>query len=65
MKGLGARPLNIVGYGEEDEGSVIPGEAEGRDPGSMNTDRSDTDSVGVMGPGSLPDGVGRDDGGTP
>ena len=61
LKGLEARPLNIVGYGDEEEEIVIPGEASGRDPGSINAKRSDTDSDGVMDPGSPPNGVGRDD----
>jgi hypothetical protein len=73
LRGLEARPLNIVGYGDEDEEGVIPGEAQrvrpeagpmtgsGRDPGSINSDRRDADGAGVMDPGSPPDGVGRDD----
>ena len=65
-RGLLARPLGMVGYGDEDEEAptVIPGEAEGQDPGSMNTDRSDAENSVVMGPGSPPSGVGRDDSGT-
>jgi putative mRNA 3-end processing factor len=63
LRGLEARPLGLVGYGDEEDHSVIPGEAEGRDPGSINTDPRDTENAEVMGPGSPPDGVGRDDGG--
>jgi putative mRNA 3-end processing factor len=63
MRGLEARPLGLVGYGDEDEETpvVIPGEAEGRDPGPITTERSNAEGVGLMDPGSPPDGVGRDD----
>jgi putative mRNA 3-end processing factor len=71
-RGIAARPLHIVGYGDEDEEVVIPvaseatpvvipGEAEGRDPGPIHAKRSDAESAAVMDPGSPPDGVGRDD----
>src|SRR5882724_9292711 len=59
LRGLAARPLGMVGYGDEDD--VIPGEAEGRDPGPINSPQNVTDSAGVMDPGSPPGGVGRDD----
>src|SRR5207237_8066664 len=32
MKGLEARPLGLVGYGDEDEEAVIPGRVEGASP---------------------------------
>src|SRR3989440_8792460 len=43
IKGLEARPLNIVGYGDEDEEAVIPGRAEGAGPESITTNGSDAD----------------------
>src|SRR5437868_6605728 len=61
LKGLEAQPLHIEGYGDEEDESVIPGEAGGQDPGSINTKRSDAGGARVMDPGSPPDGVGRDD----
>jgi putative mRNA 3-end processing factor len=63
MRGLEARPLGLVGYGDEDEETpvVIPGEAKARDPGPITTERSNAQGVGVMDPGAPPDGVGRDD----
>ena len=47
-KRLEARPLHIVGYGDEEE-AVIPSEASS--PESINTDRSDTDEAVAMDPG--------------
>src|SRR3954471_3376207 len=65
-KGLEARPLHIVGYGDEEEEAVIPEASEASSPESINTDRSDTDEAVPMDPGSPPDGVRRDDeGGAP
>ena len=37
--GLKARPLDIVGYGDEDDDAVIPGTAEGRSPESIATEQ--------------------------
>jgi putative mRNA 3-end processing factor len=37
MRGLKARPLDIVGYGDEDDEAVIPGLAEGQNPESITT----------------------------
>ena len=51
MRGLEARPLNIVGYGEEDEEFVIPGRDEVASPESINSDGTDTDGSVVMDPG--------------
>ena len=46
--GLKARPLDIVGYGDEDD-AVIPGTAEGRSPESVTTDASSA-AAGGAGP---------------
>ena len=51
MRGLEARPLNIVGYGDEDEEAVIPGRDEVASPESINSDGTDTDGSVVMDPG--------------
>src|SRR3954462_7791280 len=50
-KGLEARPLHIVGYGDEEEEAVIPGASEASSPESINTDRNDTDGAVAMDPG--------------
>ena len=50
-RGLEARPLNIVGYGDEEDEGVIPGASEASSPESINSDRSDTDNPVVMDPG--------------
>src|SRR5262249_41777621 len=60
-KGLDARPLGLVGYGDEDEDSVIRGASETSSPESINTNGANADTAGVMDPSSPPDGVGRDD----
>jgi putative mRNA 3-end processing factor len=69
LRGREARPLGLVGYGDEDEETsntpaVIPGEGRDapEDPGSINTGRHETESPGVMDPGSPLRGV-RDDSG--
>ena len=54
LRGLEARPLNIVGYGDEDEEAVIPGPSETRRPESINSDGDNgdnTDGPVVMDPG--------------
>ena len=51
LRGLEARPLNIVGYGDEDEESAIPGPSEARSPESINSDGIDTDDSAIMDPG--------------
>jgi putative mRNA 3-end processing factor len=48
MRGLEARPLGMVRYGEEDEEAVIPGPSEARSLESMNSGQSDTDNSVVM-----------------
>jgi putative mRNA 3-end processing factor len=49
MRGLKARPLAIVGYGDEEEAeTVIPGRAEGASPESITTSLGDTERPGVM-----------------
>ena len=53
QKGLEARPLNIVGYGDEDEEPVIPGPGEARSPESINSNRDGTDGPVVMDPGQV------------
>jgi putative mRNA 3-end processing factor len=63
-RGLEARPLNIVGYGDEDEEPVIPGPSEAASPESINPDGTDTDNSAVMDPGQPLRGF-RDDGGAP
>jgi len=47
-RGLEARPLGLVGYGDEDEEAVIPGRAKGASPESIATKGSDTDGPVVM-----------------
>jgi putative mRNA 3-end processing factor len=51
MRGLEARPLGMVGYGDEDEGAVIPGASEASSPESITTNGSDADKSGVLDPG--------------
>jgi len=51
LQGLEARPLNIVGYGDEEEDSVIPGASEASSPESINTGQSDTEKSVAMDPG--------------
>jgi putative mRNA 3-end processing factor len=46
-QGLKARPLDIVGYGDEDEETVIPGTAEGRSPESITTGASNLAADGA------------------
>jgi putative mRNA 3-end processing factor len=48
LRGLEARPLNIVGYGDEDEETVIPGRAEGTSPESISANRDDKDNSVVI-----------------
>ena len=48
LRGLAARPLGMVGYGDEDEEVVIPGRAGGAGPESMTTDGNDADSPVVL-----------------
>jgi putative mRNA 3-end processing factor len=40
-RGLKARPLDIVGYGDEDDEGVIPGPAEGQSPESITTEQAE------------------------
>lgn len=63
-QGLRARPLHLVGYGEEEETStVIPGEAEGRDPESIITNGTAISETGLMDSGSHSlRSLGRNDG---
>jgi len=63
MRGLEARPLGMVGYGEEDEEAVIPGASEASNPESINTDGSDAETSVVMDPGQPLRGL-RDDSAT-
>jgi hypothetical protein len=51
-RGLKARPLDIVGYGDEDD-AVIPGTAEGRNPESINTDVSSAAADGAHPEGTV------------
>jgi putative mRNA 3-end processing factor len=51
MKGLEARPLNLVGYGDEEDEAVIPGASEASSPDSINSGQSNTDNSAVMDPG--------------
>jgi len=63
-KGLQARPLHIVGYGdEEEEEAVIPGRAEGASPESINASLSDTDNPLVMDSGQPRRGFRNDESG--
>ena len=48
LRGLEARPLGMVGYGDEDEEAVIPGPSEARSPESMTTNENETDNPVVM-----------------
>ncbi|MPZ56131.1 MAG: ligase-associated DNA damage response exonuclease [Rhizobiales bacterium] len=48
MNGLKARPLAIVGYGNEEEEAVIPGHAEGASPESITTDHGDSEGAVVI-----------------
>ena len=57
-RGLKARPLDIVGYGDEDEETVIPGTAEGRSPESITTGASN-----LAADGANPEGTGVMDSG--
>jgi hypothetical protein len=61
---LRARPLHLVGFGEEEETStVIPGEAEGRDPESIITNGTAISETGLMDSGSHSlRSLGRNDG---
>lgn len=63
-RGLDARPLHMLGYGDEDEESVIPGASEASSPESINANGEKSDTAAVMDPGSPPDDVGRDDSAT-
>ena len=48
LRGLEARPLGMVGYGDEDEEAVIPGPSEARSPESRTTNENETDNPVVM-----------------
>jgi len=48
LRGLEARPLGMVGYGDEDEEGVIPGPSEARSPESRTTSENETDNPVVM-----------------
>ena len=50
-KGLEARPLHIVGYGDEEDEAVIPGASETSSPESINAGGSVTDEAVAMDPG--------------
>ena len=69
--GLKARPLDIVGYGDEDDEAVIPRTAEGRSPESMITngqdsisDSADTEPKPIMDSGFAPYAAPRNDSGS-
>jgi len=47
-RGLKARPLDIVGYGEEDDNAVIPGPSNARNPESITADLDISASVEAM-----------------
>ena len=51
LRGLDARPLHMLGYGDEDEEPVIPGTSEASSPESINTNGANSDAAGVMDPG--------------
>src|SRR2546421_7925066 len=51
MKGLEARPLGLVGYGDEDEEAVIPRASEASSPESKTTNGSNADGLVSMDPG--------------
>jgi len=51
MRGLEARPLGLIGYGDEDEEAVIPGPSAARSPESITTNGTDAESSVVMGSG--------------
>jgi putative mRNA 3-end processing factor len=61
MRGLKARPLDIVGYGDEDDETIIPGPAEGQNPESMTTDGNSFARTVDMDAGFTPSGALRND----